>query len=225
MEAFRHTLLCDGPTDANLIPILNWVLRQRGGLALTVGVLAEFWRLARPPQSLEEKIRCALDLHPCRLLFVHRDAEKQPSSDRHLEIRRAVDRLAEAGFAIPAVAVVPVRMLEAWLLLDENAIRHAAGNPNGKQPLDLPAPQRLEERPDPKNDLHQALRQACGLRGRRLKKFNVSRAFWRITDYQQDFTALGQLPAFGQLEEAVARLAHASFAPGFYGLTAGNGTS
>jgi hypothetical protein len=220
MEVFRHTLVCDGSTDASLIPILNWVLRQRGGLALTTGVRAEFWRLARPPQTLEDKIKCALDLYPCRLLFVHRDAEKQPPSARHEEIRNAVENVASTGTGIPAVAVVPVRMLEAWLLLDEHAIRQAAGNPNGTQLLDLPPASRLEERPNPKHDLHQALRSACGLHGRRLKKFNVGHAFSLITDYQQDFAPLRQLPAFCELEQAVARLAEARYAPGFYGFTA-----
>jgi len=116
--------------------------------------------------------------------------------------------------------VVPVRMLEAWLLLDEKAIRQAAGNPNGRQPLNLPSPSRLEERPDPKHDLHEALRTACALRGRRWKKFDLGRAVCRITDYQQDFALLRQLPAFCQLEDAVARMAQARYAPGFYGLAA-----
>jgi hypothetical protein len=219
MDVFQYTLVCDGPTDANLIPILNWVLRKSGGLERISGVRAEFWRLDPPPRTLEEKLRCALDLHPCRLLFIHRDAERESPGVRHEEIRKAVEGLVKKGKNIPAVAVVPVRMLEAWLLLDENAIRRAAGNPNGKRPLDLPPPNRLEERPNPKEDLRNALLSACGRYGRRRKKFNVSQAFWRIMDYHGDFAALRELPAFCQLENSVKRLAQAKYAPEFYGLT------
>lgn len=218
MEVFRHTLVGDGPSDANLVPILNWVLRERCNLQLTEGVRAEFWRLPKPPRTLQDKLQCALELYPCNLLFVHRDAERQPPADRHEEIRRAVENLAGTGITTPAVAVVPVRMLEAWLLLDERSIRYAAGNPNGSQPLHLPYPNRVEDCPDPKDELRRALRAACGLHGRRLKKFDDSRAFWRITDYLQNFTTLRQLPAFCQLEEAVLRLNESNYASGFYGL-------
>ena len=152
------------------------------------------------------------------MLFVHRDAEKQAPSLRHEEIRDAVEAAAKERNPIPAVAVVPVRMLEAWLLIDESAIRSAAGNPNGKQSLDIPALKRLEDLPCPKENLRTALRTASGLQGRRLKKFNVSRAFWRITDYLEDFARLRQLPAFCQLEESVKRLCQNNLKPGFYGL-------
>jgi hypothetical protein len=39
---------------------------------------------------------------------------------------------------MPVVCVVPVRMMEAWLLIDEMAIRRVAGNPNGRIPIELP---------------------------------------------------------------------------------------
>ena len=34
------------------------------------------------------------------------------------------------------MGIVPVRMTEAWLLLDESAIRRVAGRPHGDEPLD-----------------------------------------------------------------------------------------
>jgi hypothetical protein len=44
-------------------------------------------------------------------------------------------------------------MTEAWLLIDEKAIREAAGNPKGRQPLNLPKPSKTEELSDPKETL------------------------------------------------------------------------
>ena len=52
--------------------------------------------------------------------------------------------------SVRVVCVVPVRMQEAWLLIDEAALRRAAGDPNGTQPLAMPDVQRLEELADPK---------------------------------------------------------------------------
>jgi hypothetical protein len=46
--------------------------------------------------------------------------------------------------------VIPIRMTEAWLLLDEEAIRDSAGRPSSSVSLGLPLPQRVETIPDPK---------------------------------------------------------------------------
>lgn len=97
-------------------------------------------------------------------------------------------------------SVIPVRMLEAWLLFDEVAIRKAAGNPGGKCQLNLPNLRRLEEIADPKNELHSVLQQASELTGRRLKKFNVYEKIFRVADLITDFSPLRQLSAFQALE-------------------------
>lgn len=213
MGVFRHTLLCDGPTDANLIPILDWVLRETGEIALPQGELADLFRLGRPPTDLEDKIKHAVELYPCELLFIHRDAEREPPTVRREQIRLALEKAAANGTRLPAIAVVPVRMLEAWLLFDEPAIRRAAGNPRGNQRLDLPPLADIENRPDPKEDLKKAPRVASGLHGRRLKKFDTARAFWRILDHIHDFAPLRTLPAFRLLERDVERLRNNAWAP------------
>jgi len=218
MRRLQHTLICDGPADANLIPIINWTLKQMGGIDLPEGVPAEFWRLPEAPRTLEERIGKAIELFPCDALFIHRDAEQADPYTRHAEIRAAYQAAEAAGCSLPAVAIVPVRMLEAWLLFDERAIRHAAGNPNGRVALNLPPLGRIEDRPDPKEDLRQALKSASELKGRRLKKFNTSHAFWRVVDFLEDFSPLRQLPAYAAFENAVRRIRQNEWRPGFYGI-------
>ena len=137
--------------------------------------------------------------------------------ERIEEIQHAVAAAKRQGVCVPAVAVVPVRMIEAWLCFDEVAIRKAAGNPNGKQQLGLPDHKRIEARPNPKNDLKKALLAASELRGRRLKKFNTAAAFWRIVDYIEDFSPLCQLPAYRAFESAVGRMKQSGWSPGFHG--------
>jgi len=206
MREFRYTLLSDGSSDRVLLPILTWLLRQNGLRAGIQPEWADLARLPRPPKTLAEKISKSLDLYPCELRFVHRDAEKQPREMREQEIADAIGEACVCETAPPALCVVPVRMQEARLLFDEGALRVAAGNPNGSAPIEVPALPRLEELPDPKEVLHVLLRQASGLHGRRLKAFPVRRSAQLVAGFIDDFQPLHGLPAFSALEASVAQL-------------------
>ena len=215
-QVFRHTLLCEGSTDANLIPILNWVLMEKGNLPLVQGQRAHPNRLPKKASGLASQISATINYFGGDLLFIHRDADRAPFKQRCEEVRREVDVARSQGFSKPAVAVVPVRMMEAWLLFDETAIRKASGNPNGTIRLDLPSLNRIESRPNPKLDLKQALEKASELAGRALKKFRASEALWRIADNITDFSPLRELPSFVQFEDAVVSLRKNKWQSDFY---------
>ena len=85
------------------------------------------------------------------------------------------------------------------MLIDESAIQSAAGNPRGSVPLALPKPHRLEQLPDPKQVLHEAMRLASGLRGRRLTSFDRRLHRYRVADWIDDFSPLYRLSAFKRL--------------------------
>lgn len=200
MSDLRYTLLTDGRSDKALIPILTWLLRQNGIDRAIQSEWADLWRLPAKPQTLTEKIERSLELYPCDLLFVHRDAEGKHREHRVSEIKRAMER-AKQNLATPPVAcVVPVRMQEAWLLFDEAAIRRAAGNPHGQNTLHLPDAKRVENIPDPKRELFDLLRNASGLSRRRLGRFAVHRHAYQIPTYIEDFAPLRALDAFNSLE-------------------------
>ncbi len=204
MTPLRFTLLADGPADAVLLHPLRWLLIQRGVVHPIEPAFADLRLLPEPPAQLDQRIANALALFPCDLLFVHRDAERQPREDRIEEIRQAVQRGSPDLFTSkPFVCVVPVRMTEAWFLFDEPAIRRAAGNPAGKTPLALPALSNIEGLADPKEDLHKALRRATELRGRRLRTFSPAQACHRLAELIEDFGPLRHLPAFAALETEV----------------------
>jgi hypothetical protein len=133
------------------------------------------------------------------LLFIHRDAEKASLPERQREILRAVEK-AKPAVLPPHVCIVPVRMMEAWLLIDEPAIREASGNPMSACALELPRWTALEALPDPKARLHELLREASGLQGRHRRKFRVEPAVHRLADLIEDFSPLRELPAFRALE-------------------------
>lgn len=109
MDEIRYTLISDGPSDRALLPILTWVLREKGNVSLVQPEWADLRRLPQPPQSLHERILSAIDLFPCDLLFIHRDAEREDPESRYKEIRIALHEATKQGFQAPAVCVVPVR--------------------------------------------------------------------------------------------------------------------
>jgi hypothetical protein len=206
MDEIRYTLISDGSSDRALMPILTSVLREKGNIKRVQPEWADLGRLPQPPQGLCERILRAVDLYPCDLLFIHRDAEGEDPETRYREIQSAITEVAKRGFQMPAICVVPVRMTEAWLLFDECAIRRAAGNPNGKDPLDMPQLSTIEQIPDPKALLFQMLREASGLSGRRLKKFREGECRIRITELITDLSPLRQLSSFQRLEKDISAL-------------------
>ena len=174
MQPLRYTFLGDGPSDRALMPIIDWLLRDHRWIqeAGFVEQAADLWSpTVAPVKTLEERIRTARELYPCDSLFVHRDAEREPLEVRWREIDAATPR--SGGQWVP---IVPVRMTEAWLLIDESAIRSAADNPAGTAPLDLPEVARLEQLPNPKEILHRSLLAASEKRGRRRESFKRSLA-------------------------------------------------
>ena len=187
------TLVTDGSSDRVLMPILEWLFR---GMTLEPVELrwADLRGLPSPARELRARLSLAVDLYPCQLLLVHRDAERADADDRRAEVAAA------NATGVPHVTVVPVRMQEAWLLHDEAALRFAAGCPSGNEPLDLPVASRWEELPDPKGVLHRALLTASGATGRRAKKFHAGTAAHHLAQRIEDWSPLRQLSAFRRLE-------------------------
>ena len=202
MADLRFTLVSDGPADKALIPILRWLLQQSVDGAIQSD-WADLRRLREPPSSLADKIVRSIELYPCDLLFVHRDAERETRQSRVNEIEASLIRAGVAEQNKPVVAVVPIRMQEAWFLFDAAAIRRAAGNPNGTETLELPRIRTVERLPDPKEVLYELLRQASGLHGRRLKDFRVSKHAADVSSFISDFAALRVLLAFRMLEDDI----------------------
>jgi hypothetical protein len=174
--------------------ILEWVVRQ-SSLLQNRGFVVQ---VAAPGTNLRERLVRALKDYPCDVLFIHRDAERETRERRLDEIRRAVSAAGAPTF----VPVVPVRMTEAWLLIDKSAIRRAAGNPNGGAHLPLPQPARLENVADPKRLLRECLIRASEKTGRRLQQFerDLPERAQRVAELIDDFSPLRQLPAFQAFE-------------------------
>ena len=196
MSSVRYTLVSEGSSDTVLMPILDWVLHENG-VYVSESVWAELRTLPKPPTTPVKPIEKALELYPCDLLFIHRDADNQ---DYDVRKRWVLDHLDKITLKPPAVCIIPVRMQETWLLIDENAIREAVGKPNSSTRLYIPPLRNLENYADSKTKLHHLLLEASGTTGRNRKKFNVHVAKHRIPQFIKDFSPLRNLSAFAALE-------------------------
>ncbi len=204
MDELRYTLVADGSSDAALLPILDWLLIENGVRCPIQPAWADLEALPIPARpKFSDKIRISLDYYSCDLLFVHRDADKETRKKRVQQIDKTVANLPE-GLIPSLVCVIPMRMQETWLLIDEAAIKNAAGNRRYAGHLELPRVNRLERISDPKDVLHGLLRQASDLNKRRQRSFRVERRARLVTEFIEDFTPLRQLSAFAALEEEVS---------------------
>lgn len=208
MNFFNFTLLSDGSSDKALLPHLIWLLKQNGITLPIVPTWADLNRFRERPKNLTEKIERSVEFYPCDLLFIHRDAERESPDNRREEIINALATV-NRNLAKPfIVCVIPVKMSEAWLLFDESAIRRASGNSEGRVNLNLPRLKNVENLPDPKEVLFNALRTASEKSGRRIKQLNADMPIlrYRVSGLIEDFSPLRVLPAFQRLETDIKAL-------------------
>ena len=200
------TLVTDGTSDAVLKSILEWLFREHlpANTIITL-TIAALDRLPQPPRKNVDRFRTAWRLYPANVLFVHHDAENAAYEARSAQIDR---EMMEAFPQLPPyVKIIPVWMTEAWLLGDEVAIREAANNPWGREPLALPPKSRVET-VDAKKVLFAALEKASGLSARRLKSFSVHRQRHRLAELalERGFGHLRGLNSFDKLEAELVAL-------------------
>lgn len=195
MAELVYTLVGDGPGDRRLMHPINWLLAERFSGEFR-GQWADTRAFVRIREGLRPRLETALEMFPCDVLVVHRDAEAADYRRREREID---DALAGLDVRRP-VRLVPVRMQEAWFLFDEPAIRRAAGKPSGQRKLGMPRLDRIESVADPKALLHGLLREASEASGRKLQRLDVNGAVSRVAELIDDFGPLRRLAAFRRFE-------------------------
>lgn len=160
----------EGSSDLRLVDHIENILIEEGfsevsGEAPDLGMF-------RPAvgRTVREKVVALLAHYPnVDVVFIHRDADNAGVLAREQEILTAVQGLLDEDRVIP---VIPVTMLEAWLLSDQEAIKRIAGNSGYRGGLaGIPALRQLENTRDPKQLLLDVLCEASQTQGARLDKF------------------------------------------------------
>lgn len=161
-------LLREGTTDEGLTALLRELLIESGFDRVSGLPRAYRGTSAQKLRALEAE---ESDVH---VAFVHRDADSRDPDPRRSEIVAA-----STHFSGDTVPVIPIQATEAWLLVDEAAIRAAAGRPSSRVDIGLPALRHVENLSDPKTCLRNALLLASETTGRRrreqVKRFSTNR--------------------------------------------------
>ena len=182
-----YTVVADGGTDRLLVPVIDWAIHRldpevdilEPEFEKRTGSVGEYFSSYSPTTML---------------VFAHRDAEG--SSIDH--------RLREFDNVSGVVPVIPVRMSEAWLLIDGDAIARAA---DSRVTVSVPRLNTLEQIADPKTVLETLLFGAAGSpTGRRAKKFKDSLAKRRVNlaSLIKDYSPLESLEAFRRFQSSLA---------------------
>lgn len=201
-----YLLIGDGGSDRALKHVIDWSLNQHSNEDFS-GDFADAALINTHGRQVSCRLRACREFYDNRdLIFYHRDSEKMSAEVRLDEILRGAE---QADFRTTTVPIITVKMTEAWLLIDESAIRRAAMNPNGRTTVALPRIRELEKLPDPKKVLETCLRNAAGKSRSSRKRFDFSHARIRVAEHIPDYSPLRGLSAFCDFERSLlAALAH-----------------
>ncbi len=222
MTTLVTAIYTEGPTDERFLPVIlqrTLVDLLGEGSEDVVDVLQPI--LLNPDHKAsrtEDILAVARKAAGYHLLFIHADAD-EPTQASALAYRiqpgiALVKARQAAGEEVcrDLVPVIPVHMVEAWLLADPEALRAAIGTTLSSVDLGIPLrPREIEGDAHPKERLAEILRTARALRPRRRRKVDIGDLYQPLAE-QISMESLRRLPAFQQLiADLKAALASLSF--------------
>lgn len=166
----KFILAGEGSSDLRLVEHIETILVEEGfsevsGEAPDLGMFV-------PPvgRSVRDKLLALVKYYPTAdLIFIHRDADNVGAAVREKEIVEAGKGFVDMD---KVLSIIPVTMLETWLLADVEAIKLVAGNSSYRGPLNcIPSVRKLELARDTKQILMDALCEVSEAQGARLAKF------------------------------------------------------
>ena len=182
-----------------LVSPVEWVLFELG--VQFQQITPDYSLLKQNGSDVVSRLSAAIELYEPDLVILHRDSDSRDRQPRVRECEAAIQRLSIEC----CVICVPVYMSEAWFLFDEQALRTAAGNPNGTIELSLPTPREAERLTNPKQVVEQALLRASEVSGRRLinKRKRIGSCLHRLAELINDYGPLRESESFSAFEESL----------------------
>jgi hypothetical protein len=160
----------EGSSDLRLVEHIENILILEGfsevsGEAPDLGMFKP-----KTGRAVREKLNTLLKYYPnVDAIFIHRDADNAGRDAREQEIFSATDGIVGIDRVVP---IIPVSMLETWLLTDSEELKRVAGNSGYRNKLQsVPPIRQLESIADTKQLLLDALCEASQTQGGRLKRF------------------------------------------------------
>lgn len=213
-------LFAEGVTDHRffaplLIRVIEDIYYESGRGTLEVGDViilepsAEERRLSREQQIVEAARRNAGAFH---ILCVHADGGGSPRRAQEQQVLPGLTRaLEELGSGYAGVALVPIREMEAWTIVDGKALRRAFRTTLADDALGVVArPRDCEKISDPKGVLDRAYAQT--LAGSKRGASTTAAGVLQLIGESVRLELLEQIPAFSifraELKEALKLLGH-----------------
>ena len=196
MHYLKLALLAEGPSDHRFLPL---VLR-RLAIDLCARQAPRFVEIEDEVVELTSRSFSEQDARSFNILFSHADGAGNPAAARARALRPLADWMMkpEPSRHSRPVPVIPIREMEAWALVDGEALRHAFGSILEDVGLGLPSrPREVEAIFDPKRVLDEVFDRALG--GRRRKKARAVH-FLSAVGERVRLERLRQVPAFQELE-------------------------
>ena len=221
MRYLGLALFAEGPTDHRFLgSVLNRlcteICQSHGRAPVDIGEVLELHSLpGSQQQSRAERISAAAReaATAWHILFIHADADADAKAARQQRVQPAMDKLMATGefSAHDIVAVIPVRMTDAWMLADPDALRKAL---HLVENLDLELPTRtreLERLTEPKAQLQQITRRSS-TRKRQRRRRDPLDSLPRQLGNSISLDCLRRLPAFQIMERELRQsLAHLGY--------------
>lgn len=164
----------------------------------------------RVGKDLSSRMRAGLRLmgSSVDIVICHRDADNQGHGARKREMEGALSAMGAPSMLVP---IIPVRMTEAWLLLDEAAIRTVAGAPGGTNDLALPKKSDVERVADPKAVLKASILRAAQVTGRRRARLDERFSSHRrqLLERLDCFCPVAELPSWKRMLAEIGVVASA----------------
>jgi len=201
-------LFAEGPTDYRFLPpVLRRTTEELCLNARTTVEIGDVLNLYKPEKyrdaDLATKILEAAKVAEgaYNILFIHTDGEGDPKAVYDHRVQPAKERIAAelSSYLKRTVGVVPVREMEAWTLVDGDALRDAFGTVLDDAALGIPPrPREVESIFDPKQTLNQAYAKVVGAKRRRRR---TATDFFDAIGERVQLTRLRQVPSFGRFEQ------------------------
>ena len=207
MSALVTALYAEGPTDKRFLPTVIQrtaadLLAHQGRQVTDVLLPTILEATPRQSRAADNVLIVARQAHGYHILFIHADADAPTRERAYTErIAPGLERIAaarenEESVCHDVVPVIPVQMVEAWLLADADALRAVLGTELNSEQLGIPASaQQIEGMANPKEHLTEIIRTIYASRTRRRRSFDVGELFQPLGE-QIRLEQLRRLPAY-----------------------------
>lgn len=206
MRSLELALYCEGPTDQLFLSIIiqrssRKILEQYKQGSINISRV-ETIKINKTGLRRDECVfQAASKAAKYHVLIVHADADHPTREKALLERFQPGYRLvqqAEEKICKNLLPIIPVRMTEAWMLADHEAMQDVLETALRVQELGLPSKARqVESDPDPKHTLRQIMQRACAERSRRHRAVDL-RSLYAPLARRINLERLGNVPSYKQ---------------------------